>query len=336
MRILILGGTKFVGRHLVEAALAGGHDLTLFNRGREAPNLFPEIEKLRGDRDGGLNALRGRRWDAVIDTCGYVPRVVQASATALADAVDRYIFVSSLSVYAGRGKPWTDETGDLAKIEDETVEKVTGETYGGLKVLCERAAEEALPGRVLTLRPGVLVGPFDGTDRFTYWPHRVNQGGAVLAPGRPQRGIQFTDARDLADWTIDMVERRAVGIYNVQGPEEPLPMGAFLETCRSAGGGGAELVWVDDAFLEAQGVEPWDDLPFWQPEGDHTAGFFAFDARKARAEGLRFRALETTVRDVLAWDATRGADHELRTGWSREREAEVLQAWRQAKAPVSL
>ena len=199
MKLLILGGTVFLGRHLVEAAQARGHQLTLFNRGQHNPELFAGVEKLRGDRSGDLSALRGRRWDAVIDTCGYIPRIVRASAELLADAVDHYTFVSSLSVYADTSRPGIDESAPVGQLADETVEDITGETYGPLKALCEQAAGRALPGRVLTVRPGLIVGPHDPTDRFTYWPVRVARGGALLAPGRPERRVAFVDVRDLAE-----------------------------------------------------------------------------------------------------------------------------------------
>lgn len=206
MKILVLGGTRFLGRHIVEAALAGGHDITLFNRGQNNPDLFPEVEKLRGNRDGDLSALQGRQWDAVIDTCGFVPRIVQASAALLADSVRHYTFISSISVYADFSKPAMNENAPVGTMQDESIEEITAETYGPLKALCERTAEKAMPGRVLHIRPGYIVGPFDPTDRFTYWPRRVATGGEMLAPGRPDSQIQFVDVRDLANWIIRMVE----------------------------------------------------------------------------------------------------------------------------------
>ena len=189
MNLLILGGTVFLGRHLVEAALARGHAVTLFNRGQHNPDLFPEVERLRGDRDGDLQALEGRRWDAVVDTCGYVPRVVRASAEMLAPNVDHYTFISSISVYADTSKPGIDEQAPVGTLDDPTTEEVTGESYGPLKALCEQAAEAAMPGRVLNIRPGLIVGPHDPTDRFTYWVRRVAEGGEVLAPGNPHAPV---------------------------------------------------------------------------------------------------------------------------------------------------
>ena len=208
MRILILGGTIFLGRALVEQALTSGHQLTLFNRGQTNPGLYPQVEKLVGDRKTDLSALSGHRWDAVIDTCGYLPKLVARSAAALAASVEHYTFISTESVYASPLMPGIDESAPVSKIDDETIEDVTGGTYGALKVLCEQAVEAALPGRTLVVRPGLIVGPYDASDRFTYWPYRVAQGGRVLAPGRPERGLQFIDVRDLAAWIIKLVERQ--------------------------------------------------------------------------------------------------------------------------------
>ncbi len=328
MKLLILGGTVFLGRHLVEAALARGHEVTLFNRGQHNPDLFPNVEKLRGNRDGDWEALQGREWDAVIDTSGYVPRVVRASAALLADAVKHYTFISSLSVYADFSVVGIDESAPVGKLQDETVEEVTGETYGPLKALCEQAAEQAMPGRVLNIRPGLIVGPYDPTDRFTYWVHRVARGGEVLAPGRPEYLVQFIDARDLAEWNVRMVEAEQTGVYNATGLDYPLTMGQLLEECKTVSGSDAQFTWVDEQFLLDAKVQPWMELPLWIPESDpNSAGFSAFDCGKAIADGLTFRPLAETIRDTLAWDATRPADVERRAGLKRERETELLEAW---------
>lgn len=338
MRLLILGGTLFLGRHLVEAALAGGHEVTLFNRGQHNPTLYPELEKLRGDRDGNLEALRGRRWDAVIDTCGYVPRVVQASAELLAGAVDHYTFISSISVYRGFSTSGMDEDALVGTLPDGTVEEVTGETYGPLKALCEQAAERAMPGRVLNVRAGLIVGPHDPTDRFTYWPQRVAQGGDVLAPGDPGRRVQFIDARDLAEWNVRMAQAGQAGTYNVTGPDHALTMGALLEQCKATSGSDARFVWVSDRFLLEERVTPWTELPLWIP-ADRTdmAGFLSVSCGRAIAAGLTFRPLADTVRDTLAWDDGRagapapgaGSGAGVRgAGLAPGREAELLAAWR--------
>jgi 2'-hydroxyisoflavone reductase len=328
MQLLIIGGTVFLGRHLVEAALARGHTVTLFNRGQHHPELFAEIEKLRGDRDGGLAVLRGRRWDAAIDTCGYVPRLVRASAEQLAAAVEHYTFVSSISVYADVSQVGIDEQAPVGTLEDATVEAVTGETYGPLKALCEQAAERAMPGRVLNVRPGLIVGPHDPTGRFTYWPRRVARGGEVLAPDGPEHGVQIIDVRDLAEWTLDMIEARQTGVFNATGPEARLSFGALLDTCRAVSGGDARFTWVAERFLLDAGVTPWTELPLWVPYCEpENAGFDAIDCSKAIASGLGFRPLAETVRDTLAWQATRPADETPRAGLAAEREAEVLAAW---------
>jgi 2'-hydroxyisoflavone reductase len=329
VKLLILGGTVFLGRHLVEAALARGYEVTLFNRGLHNGELYPEVEKLRGDRDGGLDALRGRRWDAAVDTSGYVPRIVRASADLLSLAVDRYAFVSSISVYRDIRTPGMDEGAPVGTLDDEATEAVGGETYGPLKALCERATEEAMPGRVLAIRPGLIVGPHDPTDRFTYWPHRASLGGEVLAPAPADRRVQIVDARDLATWILRLLESGATGTYNATGPAESLTFGQVLDTCINAGGAGARPVWVDEAFLLEQGVGPWTELPLWVPQGDVAmGGFLAIDARKAIGSGLRFRPLAETVRDTLAWDATRPADLVRAAGLGTEREAALLRMWR--------
>ncbi len=330
MRILILGGTVFLGRALVEAALERGHTLTLFNRGQSNPNLFPNVESLRGDRASDLSALQGRRWDAVIDTCGFVPRIVCQSAELLAHAVEHYTFISTLSVYADPSKVGLDESAPVGKLADETTEQVTGETYGPLKALCEQVIEQTLPGRALIIRPGLIVGPHDPTDRFTYWPHRVARGGEVLAPGRPDRPIQFIDVRDLAGWTLRMVEAGKTGVYNADGKAGAVTMEQLLETCRSVSGSDATFTWVSEEFLAAHQVGEWMEMPLWIPESDPAnAGFFAFDCRKAIAAGLGLRPLSETVRAALEWDATRRSDHEWRAGLTRQREAELLQAWKE-------
>jgi 2'-hydroxyisoflavone reductase len=323
MDLLILGGTRFLGRYLVEAALGGDHRVTLFNRGLSAPDLFPEVETIKGDRDGDLSALRGRRWDAVIDTCGYVPRVVRASAGLLAGAVDHYTFVSSISVYPDDMGPGVDEGAPVEELEDPTVEEITGETYGGLKALCERAAEEEMPGRVLNVRPGLISGPHDPTDRFTYWPRRIAAGGEVLAPDRPELRVQFIDVRDLAGWMVKMSAEQRTGTYNATGPAYELRMGKLLEECEAVGGD-AKIVWVSEEFLEENGVEPFTELPLWVPR--EYAGLLAVDCGKAIAAGLTFRRVSETIRDVLEWDSNR-AEPDPAAGLEPERERELLSAW---------
>jgi nucleoside-diphosphate-sugar epimerase len=327
--LLMLGGSVFLGRHLVDAALERGHHVTIFTRGQHIAETPAHVERLTGDRDGDLRALEGRRWDAVIDTSGYVPRVVRASAKLLAPAVGHYTFISSVSAYRDFSVPGMDESASVGTLADETVEEVNGETYGPLKALCERAVEAAMPDRALVIRPGLIVGPYDPTDRFTYWPHRVAEGGEVLAPGRPGRPVQFIDARDLAEWAVRMAETGATGIYHATGPAEPLSMERTLDVCRSATGSTSTLKWVSDEFLSERGVDPWMELPLWIPETElNMRGFLRVDCGKAIAAGLAFRPLEMTVRDTLAWDHTRPREWEWKAGMSRDREADLLAAWR--------
>jgi 2'-hydroxyisoflavone reductase len=325
MKLLILGGTVFLGRHVVESALARGHEVTLFNRGQHNSDLFPEVEKLRGDRNGDLSALEGRHWDAAIDTSGYFPRVVRASAEKLSAAVDHYTFISSISVYSDFTKAGMDENAPLGTLQDESVEEITAETYGPLKVLCERAAQQAMPGRVLIVRPGFIVGPQDPTDRFTYWPYRVAQGGDMLAPGKPDSPIQFIDVRDLASWIVRMIEDRQTGIFNATGPNYTLTMQDLLETCRKVTGSDTRFIWVSEPFLAQHGVE----LPIWVPSED--AGAATVDCSKAFEAGLIFRPLSSTVRDTLAWYESCTPAAPFRAGLQPEQEEQLLQAWRELR-----
>jgi 2'-hydroxyisoflavone reductase len=331
MKLLLIGGTRFLGRAIVNQALAAGHEVTLFNRGQSNPDLYAdEVETLIGDRDGGLDVLDGRSWDAVIDTCGYFPRLVRDSARFLADAVNQYVFISSISVYpfAALRVPGVDEATAVGTLEDETVEEITEETYGPLKALCEQAAEAAMPGRVLNVRAGLIVGPHDLTDRFTYWPYRVAQGGNVLAPDSPDHAVQFIDVRDLAQWILHMVEAQKVGTYNVTGQAGEVTLGDVLTTSRAVSGSEAAFVWVSEPFLTQHEVGPWVNLPLWV--GSDLAGLSQVNCDKAFADGLAIRPLAETIQDTLTWQATRPADHEWRAGLSREREAELLEKWRVA------
>ena len=329
MRLLILGGTRFLGRALVEAALDKEYQLTLFNRGQSSPDLFPQVERLTGDRDGDLTALAGRHWDAVIDTCGYVPRIVRASAELLAKAVDHYTFISTISVYDDMTTIGIDEHSPLGTIADETVEEISGDTYGPLKVLCEQAVDEAMGMRSLHVRSGLIVGPHDPTDRFTYWPARIARGGKVLAPGVPDQLVQFIDVRDIAEWTILATEKRLTGPYNVTGPDSPLTMQQTLSACQTISQSDAVCEWVSESFLMKNEVAPFSDLPLWVPA--EMAGFGTVNCAKAIEAGLRIRPLTETIRDTLNWQATRPADYQWRGGLTPEREAELLQEWDRLK-----
>jgi 2'-hydroxyisoflavone reductase len=329
-KLLILGGTGFIGPHIVDAAVAANHTVTLFNRGKTNPHLFPDLEKLRGDRDGDLSALEGRKWDAVIDTSGYVPRIVGMSAQLLADSVEQYIFISTVSVYAEFSTVGMDESGPIATIEDETSEEVN-KYYGALKALSEQAAEKAMPGRVANVRPGLIVGPRDPTGRFTYWPNRMKRGGEVLAPGTGDDPIQYIDARDLATWLVHIIAKRHVGVYNALGPNDAPSMKSLLDDCRTAAGTDATVTWVDAAFLENQKVAAWMDMPAWIPPEGEYAGFGKMNVSKAAAAGLTFRPALETARDTLAWLDTLDAGERAKVtgaGLSAEREAEVLKAWK--------
>lgn len=337
MDILIIGGTRFLGRALVDAARPRGHRLTLFNRGQSNPDLYPEVEQLHGNRDGGLSVLESRHWDAIIDTCGYVPRVVRLSAQFLAQNTACYAFISSLSVYASTTQPGLKEDAPLATMEDPSREDITGETYGPLKVLCEQVVQQELPERSLIIRPGLIVGPYDASDRFTYWPVRLARGGEVLCPGRPERGIQFIDVRDLAEWTLHLLETGQKGVFNADGVPGDVSMGGLVEACCQAAemqdqDRPADLVWVSDEFLLEQGVGPWMEMPLWIPESDpDSAGFFAFDVSRAQAAGLVHRPLGDTVGATLSWARTRPAEYTWRAGLDAAREAQILQAWKQSR-----
>jgi 2'-hydroxyisoflavone reductase len=343
MKLLILGGARFLGRHVMAAGLARGHRVSAFNRGRTEPDLFPEIEKLRGDRAGDLSVLDGRTWDAVIDTSGYLPEDVGRLAERLRGRVGHYTFVSSISVYAGFAHAGMDEGSPVSRLTPDQRSTVAGidrseplksqaflQLYGPLKAVCEIAVQEHFGDRALVLRPGLIVGPHDYMDRFPYWIARVAEGGEVLAPGRPDRPIQLIDARDLADWMVRLAEGAVSGVLHATGPAAPLAMAALLDACRMASSSEARFTWVEDAFLVEHKVGPWEELPFWIPEGelpDH-AGILRVDVRRAVESGLTFRPLADTARDTWAWEKTRGG-HDWRSGLAREKERQLLEEWRQ-------
>lgn len=322
MRILVIGGTEFVGRHFVARAIESGHRVTLFNRGITNPTLFPEAERIRGDRDGGLAPLAGRTWDVAVDSCGYLPRVVGSSARLLADAVEHLTFVSTLSVHPDDVPAGASEDGPILAPPPLDVEEITEETYGPLKVACEREVEAAFPGRALIVRPGLIVGPHDPTDRFTYWVRRVAEGGEVLAPAPGGDLVQFIDVRDLAAFMLSHAQARTAGLFSAIAP--PVPLGDLLETCRRAAGSDARFTWVPESFLRANGVEPWSDLPMWMPG---FPGSNAFDPAKAIGAGLAPCTVAGTVGDTLAWDRTRPQTWPMGAGLDRVRERELLQAF---------
>jgi 2'-hydroxyisoflavone reductase len=336
MKILVLGGTKFLGRHIVEAALEHKHEITLFNRGITQPNLFPEVEKLQGNRDGDLKVLENRQWESVIDTSGYVPRVVGASAKLLSQSVSHYVFISSISVYANLDRPDMDENAGVGQLKEPGVEEITGETYGPLKALCESEVELHFPGKSLIIRPGLIVGPEDPTDRFTYWPHRIRLGGEVLAPDNPDYPVQFIDVRDLAEWTLRMVESRQTGRFNATGPDYSLGIGKLLEECNRATGNKATFTWLTEKFLLEQEVIPWMELPLWIPVGEEKSKSQAYmnqvSVARAVSNGLTFRPVSETVKATLAWDSTRPAGYEMKAGLKAGKEEMVLKAWHENRA----
>lgn len=335
MKVLVLGGTRFLGRHLVEALLARDIEVTLFNRGRSAPGLFGGVEHLRGDRDAGadgLAALAGRRWDAVIDTCGYLPRVVRASCAALHGAVDRYVFISSVSVYADFAADEIDEHAAVATLPGPTSEDIAAH-YGALKAACEREVQAAFGAQALIVRPGLIVGPFDPTGRFTYWPRRLAAGGEVLAPGDPADPVQLIDVRDLAEWTVRALTRGPGGVFNATGPATPLSFAACLAQCaQGIGVDVPDITWCSTEFLLGQGVPVWTGLPLWLPPSEQ--GIHRVAIRRALDAGLILRPLSVTAADTLAWarspQFTAPTGSYANVGLTREREAELLARWHAA------
>lgn len=383
MKILILGGTGFLGPAIVEAAKARGHAITLFNRGRTEKRIgiIDGVEKLYGNRDPKLHSVdgddtspqgmtqieerikAGATWDAVVDTSGYFPRIVKASAELLSKAAGQYVFISTISVYASNDKPNSDETAPTGDIADPAVESMgaQSENYGPLKALCEKAAEAAFPGKCLNIRPGFIVGPGDPTDRFTYWPVRVSKGGEVLAPSSENDPVQFIDVRDLAEWLIRCIENRSVGTMNATGPHSgssptPYTIGKLLAACKATSKSDATFTWVPVEFIEKQGIVPGGDLPIWVPAQGPTSGFHRVNIDRAVKSGLTFRSPEDTCRDTLAWwpkeverrdrvgkqlieDATKAGrpapnipnPSNLRAGLNASRESSALAAWKATK-----
>lgn len=329
MDVLFIGGTRFVGRHMVDAAIERGHRVTLFHRGHTNPELFPDLERILGDRAENLDRLAGRKWDAAIDTCGYLPEHVRASAQELRNQTERYLFISTISVYADFSHAGLSEEAELETPEDPDSSASDPETYGARKVLCEQHVEGVFQDSALIIRPGLIVGPYDPTDRFTYWVRRISKGGQVLLPAPPDRPLQFIDARDLAIWAISMLERAESGTFHATGPEEPLEFSTLFETCRGVATSDAAPVWVDEGFLLENGLKPWSSLPLWAPED--SPGLLQVDVRKAVSAGLVFRPLVETVQDTLLWDRSRGV--ELQAGLSPDDETAVLDRWQKAIKP---
>jgi len=342
MKVLILGGTRFLGRALVEYGLKRGHEITLFNRGTNKVD-FSEVEQLIGDRDGDVSRLKNRNWDIVMDTCGFVPQQIKKVATVLGDNIQHYSYISSISAY----KDWiplninedyhlqTLSRDQLTAVEEGIASPY--EHYGSLKVLCEAEAEKHWPGRVLQVRAGQLVGPWDYTDRLPYWVQRAAQGGKVLVPGRPERPVQLIDIKDIAKWVFDMAEGRKAGTFNVTGPNDKFTMEQLLNTCKAFTNSDSELVWANEQFLIEHNVQPWTEMPLWIPEdfpleGETKPwkGSFSINIENAITEGLTFRPLEETIFEVYEWLQARPKTS-LKAGISRKREQELLDAWFQKR-----
>jgi len=335
LKILILGGTRFIGLHMTALALARGHTLTYFNRDKTKTDRYREVERIKGDRNGQIDGLRDREWDVVIDNSGYVPRHVRLSAELLAPKVKQYVFTSSISVYPNFSEP-RDESSPVGKLADETVEKVDGETYGPLKALCEQAVLSVMPGRTTIIRPGLIVGPDDNTDRFTYWPARAARGGEFIAPGSPTDPFQVIDARDLAAFTINAIENHVTGTYNLVSNVNDFKFGELTDACVAAAKKQAKpaemprATFVPAEFLEAQEVAPWSDMPVWLPAKGDEAAFAGTSNKAAVARGLKITPLKKTVNDTMAWHLTRPAEEreKLKAGIAPEKEATVLAAWK--------
>ena len=337
LRILILGGTGFTGPFQVKYALSRGHKVTVFNRGKTHPGELPkEAEQLIGDRNGQLDALKGRTWDVCIDIPTTLPVWVHDAAQILKGNVDRYVFISTISVFSDVSKPNMDESGPLAEYKGADPMKETQETlranlglYGPLKVQSEKETEKWFPGKSLIVRPGLIVGPGDETDRFTYWPVRIEKGGEVLAPGTPNDPVQIIDARDLAEWVIRTVEQGTVGIFNATGPNYKLTMGKMFDEIKGATKSNATFTWADAEFLKAQNVRPWSDMPTWVPPRGPSIGFSQINVQKAISKGLTFRSIPDTTTATLDWFHKQPAERQakLRAGLTSERETAVLTAW---------
>lgn len=331
MSLLVLGGTGFIGPHMVREALRRGHAVTLFNRGRTNNELFPDLETITGDRAGNLDGLKGRSWDAVVDNSGYMPQQVRASSRLLADNIEHYIFISSISAYASFASA-NNEDSPLASL-DAVPDEFSWQNYGALKAISEKwAADEIGDDRYTVLRPTYICGPGDHTDRFTYWPVRASKGGSMLWPGSPDQPLQIIDVRDLANFVVDCLEHRTTGIYNTVTPAGSYTFGRFLEDSNAVNNGDASPVWVSDQFIadnNAGGL-----LPIYHPLSGDSARVSSVSGERARAVGLRNRPVRETIRDLMSWWKTLSAERveNARFGMTAEREAELIALWKASQA----
>lgn len=336
MKILIIGGTKFSGRHLVKSALANNHEVTIFHRGNHPSGNLGDVEEILGDRNFDLEKLENRSWDVCVDMCGYLPQWVESSGEVLKDSVKKYVFISSVSAYDESAESNFDETAKLKKLTPEQEERFAkidpngdfnaadlGDMYGALKVLCEEETVKAFPNHHLIIRPGLIVGEYDFTDRFTYWVMRVANGGEVFAPNNADVPVQFIDAKDLAKWIIHLIETDETGIYNAVNKPFDVSFGSLLETIKDVSESDAEFTWVSEEFMNENDVAPWSDMPLYLPES--LAFMRTANVNKALSKGLEIRDLKDTVFDTLNWRKT--IDEELKAGISSEREKELLEKW---------
>ena len=333
--LLILGGTGFIGPHLTQEAQRLGWQVTHFNRGKRDADGMPGVETLIGDRKGQLDSLEGRKWDAVVDNTGYIPKFVKMSAALLAPNVGYCLFVSSISAYASFRQA-NDETSPTGKLTNADIEDVTNETYGPMKALCERYSLDAFKGRASVVRPGYIVGPLDNSDRFTYWPVRMSKGGEMMAPGTPADPIQIVDVRDLAAWMMKLVEARATGYFNAVSAPRQFTMGDLISACQLASpAAGTRVTWVPEDFLATRWKAEDLDFPPWSPLKGEQAGASLTSSKRATDTGLRIRAMEETVRDTLAWFRSLPAERQarLRAGIDAQKEADVLNAWHARAKP---
>lgn len=336
-KILFLGGTGFVGPHNVNAALARGHEVTVFNRGQSGKGMFGDkVEELVGDRLTNLKALEGRKWDVVIDESASrsdAPEWVKLSANLLKDNVEQYLFISTRSVYFDLSKVPMDSNTPVYTLENAPLAEGTPLPYGHAKAYAEKEAHKAMPGRVTVVRPGLIVGPGDDTDRFTYWPVKVAAGGEILAPGDGTDRVQVIDVRDLADFSITLAENRTYGVFNGIGPDRGTPFREFLQLIARGVNGNVQPTWVSTDFLLEQKVRPYSDIPVWQPARGRTAGFAQFDLTPELKAGLKVRSMDVTARDTLQWWRTLPAERQVvKAGMKADREKELLALWKSRQA----